>query len=120
MSMLSYVVIAKPSDGRELAEEFLSKKFVWLDFPNFNGCAVQALYAVLSGNSSPCQEERSTPRADKVLPLLYANDPIRGCWVSQIPDDWVRLFAQMEDKKIPTIMKEMIPKSWMLRFASAH
>lgn len=111
MSVLTYVVIAKPSDAREVGEDFLSKKFVWLDYPAFDPYAVEALHSVLSGSRV---SSKATP-PEKILPLLYQRDPLNGCWVYQIPDDWVKLFAQMEEKKIPATTKQMIQKSWLLK-----
>jgi len=105
------VVIAKPSDAREVTQEFLSKKFVWLDYPGFDPYTVEALHSVLSGSRV---SSKVTP-PEKILPLLYQRDPLNGCWVYQIPDDWVKLFAQMEDKKIPGLTKQMIQKSWLLK-----
>ena len=109
MSVLTYVVIAKPSDARGVGEDFLSKKFVWLDYPAFDPRAVEALHSVLSGSRV---SSKVTP-PDKILTLLYQRDPLDGCWVYQIPDDWVKLFAQMDDKKIPALTKQMIQKSWL-------
>jgi hypothetical protein len=60
MSVLTYVVIANPSDASEVGKDFLSKKFDWHDFPGVCPDVLDALSGVLSG--TPVSKSRNCRR----------------------------------------------------------
>lgn len=74
-----------------------------------------ALHSVLSGNSvSPRMS-----RPEDIIPLLYERDPLDGCWVYQIPDDWVKLMSEIDADEVSMLTKRLVKTCWTLKTTNA-
>ncbi|HEY9774873.1 MAG TPA: hypothetical protein V6C81_14010 [Planktothrix sp.] len=111
MSVLTYAVIADHKHAKKLGDEFLSKKYVWEDFAGLL-CVpvVDALHSILSG-TTPSPE---TSRPEEIIPLLYEEDPESGCWVYQVPDEWIKRISEIGDEEAPTLSKQLVKACWTI------
>ncbi|HEY9713269.1 MAG TPA: hypothetical protein V6C72_07355 [Chroococcales cyanobacterium] len=103
--------MAKPSECREVADNFLADRFIWFDFPGLDPGVLDSLHAVLTGCAA---KKPYTPEAD-ILPLLYEKDPQLGCWVFRIPDDWIKEIANINPSQASALTKRLIKNNWRLK-----
>ncbi len=96
MSVLSYVVIADPDDAEDVCQNFLSRKFVWVDLPGFQlDCAISLLSALA--------KKRNNKKLAKDFPLLFSKDPRNGTCVYKISDELVELLSSLDARSVPEI-----------------
>jgi hypothetical protein len=105
--ILTYFVIANPSDAEEVGENFLSDKFVWFDFSCLDAGVLNDLTDILAGR--PLKQGLDE---NDVPPVLYESSS--EFTVHQIPNEWLNAIADIDVRQIPDLVKELTGSSVML------